>query len=149
VILAAALLLLLLCGGAAAAYVIASRPVADVHNGLSEPFTSAAKSTSSAPATTTGGKKQPDGAPWPMYGRNASHNRDAAEMTGVAPPYTRVWKKPGHGVLEYPPSYVNGVLYLAADSGWVGATRAPAARSGTSRTAGTRPSRPPGRRSWW
>ncbi len=50
----AAALLLLLCGGAAAAYVIASRPVADVHNGLSEPFTSAAEPTSSAPDTTGG-----------------------------------------------------------------------------------------------
>ena len=59
-----------------------------------------------------------------MYGRNASHNRDASDMTEVAPPYTRVWKKPGHGVLEYPPSYVDGVLYLAADSGWVGAYHA-------------------------
>jgi uncharacterized membrane protein len=45
-------------------------------------------------------------------------------MTGVAPPYTRVWKKPGHGILEYPPSYADGVLYLAADSGWVGAYHA-------------------------
>src|SRR4051812_6303627 len=121
----AAALVLLLCGGAAAAYLIASRPVADVHNGLSEPFTSAAEPTSSAPDPTTGASKQPDyGAPWPMYGRNAAHNRDASDMTEVKPPYTRVWKKPGHGVLEYPPSYVDGVLYLAADSGWVGAYQA-------------------------
>src|SRR4029077_16795649 len=98
-----------------------AHPARGAHNGPSEPFTSAAEPTSSAPPTS-GGKKQPDyGAPWPMYGRNAAHTRPPPDRTEVTPPYTRVWKKPGHGVLESPPSYGDGVLYLAADSGWVGA----------------------------
>jgi outer membrane protein assembly factor BamB len=116
----AAVVLLLLGGGVAAAYLIATRPVADVHNGLSDPFTSTPEPTTSTPVTPK--PVQRDWGPaWPMYGREPSHSRDAAELTGIKPPFLLRWQKSGHGVIEYPPSYVDGVLYLASDSGWVAA----------------------------
>jgi outer membrane protein assembly factor BamB len=122
-IIVAAALLVLLAGGAAAAYVIVKRPVADVHNGASSPFTSTPEPVSTAPPPPTGKQGEPDlGPPWPMYGLNPSHNRDASELTTVRPPYVTEWKRPAHGILEYPPSYVDGVLYAASDEGVVWAT---------------------------
>jgi outer membrane protein assembly factor BamB len=126
VILAAALLLLL-GGGAAAAYLVVTRPTADVHNGASAPFTSQPEPTASTPTTTTGHTVN-YGPAWPMYGLDAAHTRDASQLTGIKPPFARVWKRPGHGVLEYPPSYANGVLYEASDSGSIVAYRARTAR---------------------
>ncbi|MDX6523279.1 MAG: hypothetical protein QOI17_792 [Gaiellales bacterium] len=115
VILAAALLLLL-GGGAAAAYLIVNRPVADVHNGANSPFTSQPEPTTSTPSTSTGHSAD-FGPAWPMYGLDPAHNRDASELTAIKPPFATVWKRRGHGVLEYPPTYANGVLYEASDSG--------------------------------
>ena len=123
-VLAGAAALLLLGGGAAAAYLIVTRPVPDVHNGLSSPFTSTPEPTTSTPSTGQGRKVADVGPPWPMYGRNAAHNRDASELKTIAPPYGVVWTRPAHGILEYPPSYVNKELYVAADAGWVGAYHA-------------------------
>src|SRR5262245_10291871 len=110
--------LLLLGGGAAAAYLIVTRPAPDVHNGAQSPFTSTPE-----PTTSTGDAKQQIdyGEPWPMYGRDAAHTRDASELTTIHPPYFVSWHKPAHGTLEYPPSYNKGVLYIASDAGWVGA----------------------------
>jgi outer membrane protein assembly factor BamB len=119
-IIVAAALLVLLAGGAATAYVVVSRPVADVHDGASSPFTSTSEPVSSSPPPSTGNDAKPDlGPPWPMYGLNPSHNRDASQLTTIRPPYRRVWRRPAHGILEYPPSYVDGVLYAASDDGVV------------------------------
>ncbi len=118
-IIVAAALLLLVCAGAAAAYMVVTRPAADVHNGASSPFTSTPEPPASQPPAS-GNAKGPDyGPPWPMYGLNPSHNRDASEQTGVHPPYLTVWRRTSHGILEYPPSYADGVLYAASDAGVV------------------------------
>jgi outer membrane protein assembly factor BamB len=118
----AAVLLLLLGGGAVAAYLVVTRPAGDVHNGASSPFTSTPEPTTSTPSTGTGNRPN-YGPPWPMYGLNPSHTRDASAVTGIRPPFAVVWKRPAHGILEYPPSYVDGVLYEASDSGSIVAYR--------------------------
>ncbi|HET7429173.1 MAG TPA: PQQ-binding-like beta-propeller repeat protein [Gaiellales bacterium] len=118
-IIVAAGLLALLCAGAAVAYVLVTRPAGDIHNGASSPFTSTPEPpASSQPASTA--QQGPDyGPPWPMYGLNPSHNRDASAQTGVHPPYVTLWRRSAHGILEYPPSYRDGVLYAASDGGIV------------------------------
>jgi outer membrane protein assembly factor BamB len=117
-IIAAVVLLVLLCAGAAAAYVVVKRPAGDIHNGASSPFTSTPEPPASSQPTT--GAQGPDyGNPWPMYGLNPSHNRDASDQTGVHPPYMTIWRRSAHGILEYPPSYAGGVLYAASDAGIV------------------------------
>jgi len=119
-IIVAAGLLALLCAGAAIAYVIVTRPAGDIHNGASSPFTSTPEPPASSQPPTTGAKKGPDyGPPWPMYGLNPSHNRDASAQAGIHPPYVTVWRRSAHGILEYPPSYMHGVLYAASDAGVV------------------------------
>jgi outer membrane protein assembly factor BamB len=118
-IIVAAGLLALLCAGAAVAYVLVTRPAGDIHNGASSPFTSTPEPpASSQPASTA--QQGPDyGPPWPMYGLNPSHNRDASAQAGVHPPYVTLWRRSAHGILEYPPSYRDGVLYAASDGGIV------------------------------
>lgn len=118
-IIVAAGLLALLCAGAAVAYVLVTRPAGDIHNGASSPFTSTPEPpASSQPASTA--QQGPDyGPPWPMYGLNPSHNRDASAQSGVHPPYVTLWRRSAHGILEYPPSYRDGVLYAASDGGIV------------------------------
>src|SRR5262249_29139811 len=90
--------LLLVGGGAAAAYLIVTRPAADVHNGAQSPFTSTPEPTTSTPTRKT--VKVDYGPPWPMYGRNPAHNRDASELTSIKPPYRVSWVRPGRGTLE-------------------------------------------------
>jgi outer membrane protein assembly factor BamB len=117
----------LLGGGVAAAYLVVHARVGDVHNGASEPFffTSGNSSTETTPPSTGNGPPKPDfGPPWTMYGRNAEHNRDASELRGIHPPFRVLWKHKQWGLTEYPPSYVNGVLYQTTDVGWMHAFRA-------------------------
>ena len=110
----------LVVGGAAVAYHIAKQPVADVHNGDSLPFTSSSSQSTSQPDS----KPPPKfGRPWPFYGRTASRTRDASEMTNLHPPYAVKWKSRPYGLLEFPPSYAEGVLYEATDSGNIVALR--------------------------
>jgi outer membrane protein assembly factor BamB len=119
-IIVAAALVVLLVAGAAAAYILATRPAGDIHNGASSPFTSTPEPSVSTPPPTTGTQQGPDyGPPWPMYGLNPSHNRDASSQLGVHPPYVTIWRRSAHGILEYPPSYEHGVLYAASDAGIV------------------------------
>src|SRR5439155_5214226 len=59
------------------------------------------------------------GPPWPIYGRVETRTRDASDLTSVKPPFGGVWDMKQHALLEFPPSYANGVLYLGRDDGWV------------------------------
>jgi outer membrane protein assembly factor BamB len=121
-IIAGLLLLCLMAGGAGLAYWIVHRPVADVHND-SAPFTFTSDPTT-VPTTTTGNggsSAAKFGPPWPMYGLTPQRTRDASALTNLAPPYRVIWKSAALGVLEYPPSYQNGVLYLTTDAGWASA----------------------------
>jgi outer membrane protein assembly factor BamB len=118
--------------GAALAYYIVTKPVADIHN-TDAPFTSSAEPTTTTPPTSSttstrskDGKKKHAvswGVPWPTYGFNAQRTRDAAELTSIHPPYATDWKVAQHAILEFPPSYANGSLYLGRDDGWVLAYR--------------------------
>jgi outer membrane protein assembly factor BamB len=121
-IIAGLLLVCLLAGGAGLAYWIVHEPVADVHD-ASAPFTLTSDPTTTEPATTDG---KPDlaakfGPPWPMYGLTPARTRNASDRTQVAPPFKVIWKSTPLGVLEYPPSYERGVLYLTTDAGWASA----------------------------
>jgi len=110
--------LLLLAVGAAVAYRIATSRTADVHRGNQLPFTLTTAST----ATTANGGGPAD-TPWPTYGFDAARGRDASALTSVRPPYRVSWSAPQHALLEFPPSYAGGVLYLADDGGTVSALR--------------------------
>ena len=102
--------------GAAVTYRIATQRTGDVHSGAQSPFTSTSDPVPTASSSTT--HTGPDyGPPWPFYGRTLDRNRDASDLSQIHPPYRQVWSKPGRGLLEYPPSYANGILYEIADSG--------------------------------
>jgi outer membrane protein assembly factor BamB len=110
--------------GAAVAYYVVSRKTADVHNGLSAPFSFTTDSGLPSSSTTTSGTspKGPDyGPPWPFYGYSLSRTRDASALRSIRPPYRVAWSQPGGGLLEYPASYAEGVVYEAADSGYISA----------------------------
>ncbi len=116
------LLLALLAGGAGLAYSIVHKPVADVHN-ASAPFTltndpNTIVSTGGGGTTSATATFGPD---WPMYGLTPQRTRNASNLTSIAPPYRVVWRSTALGVLEYPPSYAQGVLYLTTDAGWASA----------------------------
>lgn len=104
-----------MAGGAGLAYWIVHKPVADVHND-SAPFTSTSDPTTSTPSTAA-----KFGPAWPMYGLTPARTRNASDLTNIAPPFKVVWKSAPLGILEYPPSYERGVLYLTTDAGWASA----------------------------
>jgi outer membrane protein assembly factor BamB len=114
------LLVCLLAGGAGIAYWIVHEPVADVHND-SAPFTLTSDPTTTEPTTSTGDPSARFGPAWPMYGLTPARTRNASDLTQIAPPFKVVWKSTPLGVLEYPPSYERGVLYLTTDAGWASA----------------------------
>ena len=121
---------LALLAGLAVAWHLAKQPAADIHNGASAFFSDPPTTTqteATPPATTH--KKQPfqGEPPWPMYGYNVARTRDASAFRQINPPFHTVWKRKTFGILEYPPSFADGILYLATDSGW---TQAIDARTG-------------------
>jgi outer membrane protein assembly factor BamB len=122
-----ALALGLLVAGTAAAgavYVLADRRPGDVLD-TNAPFVSEPEDppATTQKATDKNEKKQPKGpdygASWPFYGRNPAHTRDASQLTAIRPPYHVRWQKYEKYLLEYPPSYHRGVLYLTTGAGWV------------------------------
>jgi outer membrane protein assembly factor BamB len=118
----AAVAVLLAAAGAGVAYYVVHEPVADVHNGDSVPFTpSSPTDSTSQPVSSDPAPKY--GTPWPFYGRTAARTRDASDMTNLSPPYAVRWKSLSYGLLEFPPSYADGILYEATDSGHILALR--------------------------
>jgi outer membrane protein assembly factor BamB len=111
----------LVAGGAGAAWWVVHQRTGDIHRGADLPFT---PSTSEPTTSTSGGHRKhhgrDPGPAWPVYGRTLTRTRDASDITDVAPPYRNEWKD-GTGFLEYPPSYRDGVLYLASNNGFVSA----------------------------
>src|SRR5207244_12938623 len=90
-----------------------------LHNGASAPFTlTSDPTTTAAPRPTLAARYGPD---WPIYGYNLARTRNASDLTMIHPPYRVVWKTGQLGILEYPPSYRRGVLYLTTDAGWASA----------------------------
>lgn len=114
----------LVAGGAGAAWWVVHQRTGDIHRGSDLPFTL----TTTPTKTSTSGKDgkhhaRDTGPPWPVYGRNVARTRDAADITDVAPPFRNEWKD-RTGFLEYPPSYRDGILYLASNNGFVSARMA-------------------------
>jgi len=122
--------LLALVAGLAVAWHLAKQPAADIHNGASAFFSDPPTTTqteTTAPAATHKKKPFQGEPPWPMYGYNVARTRDASAFRQIKPPFHTVWKRKTFGILEYPPSFADGILYLATDSGW---TQAIDARTG-------------------
>ncbi|HEY4976583.1 MAG TPA: PQQ-binding-like beta-propeller repeat protein [Gaiellaceae bacterium] len=129
-ILVAVIGLLVLAGLGLAANFLIHRKTSDVHRGLTAPFitssTSGKTTTRAKPPGKKGLKTRKHrnaslGPNWPFYGRSLDRTRNAADETAVRPPFRGVWSSRGGGSLEYPPTYANGVVYEAADSGYVAA----------------------------
>jgi outer membrane protein assembly factor BamB len=117
-----AIALALIAGiGVAVAYYVVHRKTGDVHNGLKVPFTLTHESTGSSPSTAKASTAPDPGPAWPFYGRTLARTRDASDLSQIHPPYRTQWSTPGGGLLEYPASYADGVVYEAADSGLVSA----------------------------
>ena len=117
-IIGAAACALLVVAGAGVAWWIVHEPVGDVHAGATLPFTASDPTLPSTdqPATP---KKDRFGPSWPLYGRVDSRTRNATELNAVKPPYRVAWKVNQHALIEFPPSYNRGVLYLGRDDGWL------------------------------
>ncbi|HEY1855212.1 MAG TPA: PQQ-binding-like beta-propeller repeat protein [Solirubrobacterales bacterium] len=54
---------------------------------------------------------------WPMFGYDRSRTK-YLPVAGVSPPFRKVWRYTEHPLLEFPPIYVNGILYAANNSGF-------------------------------
>ncbi len=54
---------------------------------------------------------------WPMYGLNPQRTR-YLPARGVKPPFQKLWRYTQRPLLEFPPIYVNGVLYAVNNSGF-------------------------------
>lgn len=121
--------LLVLAGLGAAANQLMNRKTPDVHRGLTAPFVASSSSVATTGATTVATttskprkREKPSlGPAWPFYGRSLDRTRDAAGGPTLKPPFRILWSRRGGGSLEYPPTYEGGVIYEAADSGYVGA----------------------------
>ncbi len=110
----------LVAGGAGAAWWVVHQRTGDIHRGGELPFTLTTTSTNTSTSGKDGKHATDAGPAWPVYGRTVARTRDASDITDVAPPFRGEWKD-GTGFLEYPPSYRDGILYLASNNGFVSA----------------------------
>ena len=60
---------------------------------------------------------------WPMYGLNPQRTR-YLPARGVKPPFEKLWRYTQRPLLEFPPIYVDGVLYAVNNSGFAFALNA-------------------------
>lgn len=54
---------------------------------------------------------------WPMFGYNRARTR-YLPVQGIKPPFRKLWRFTERPLLEFPPVYANGRLYLVNNSGW-------------------------------
>jgi outer membrane protein assembly factor BamB len=54
---------------------------------------------------------------WPMFGLNRARTRYLPAQ-GIRPPFRKLWRFTERPLLEFPPIYVSGRLYLVNNSGW-------------------------------
>jgi outer membrane protein assembly factor BamB len=90
--------------GAAIAYEALKRP-ADVHN-PSVPFKPQKPPKPKAKTVN-----------WPLFGLNPARTR-YLPAKGVKPPFRKLWRYTGRPLLEFPPIFVGGKLYLVDNSGF-------------------------------
>ncbi len=53
---------------------------------------------------------------WPMFGFDRARTRHL-DAKGIKPPFKQLWRYSAKPLLEFPPIYVNGVLYLVDNDG--------------------------------
>ncbi len=75
------------------------------------------------PPQTTPGRKGPRTVNWPMYGLNPQRTR-YLPTRGIKPPFRKLWRYTQRPLLEFPPIYVDGVLYAVNNSGFAFALNA-------------------------
>ena len=107
--------LILVVVGAAFAYHLVTSRTADINRGDKLPYDYT--TTPPPPTTTATGPTRPPDPAWPTYGFDAARSRNASQLTAVRPPFRTLWAIKSGGLIEFPPSYANGVLYLADDGG--------------------------------
>lgn len=92
-------------GGVALAYQLLKRPP-DIHN-TAVPFVKPRKPPKLKARTVN----------WPLFGLNRARTRYLAAK-GVKPPFRKLWRYTGRPLLEFPPIFVGGKLYLVDNSGF-------------------------------
>jgi outer membrane protein assembly factor BamB len=108
-ILIAALMLLVVAS--AAGYQVLKRP-ADVSRGEEVPFVE-----EEAPKPKKKKRaKGPQTVNWPMFGFDRARTRNL-NVRGIKPPFKQLWRYSDKPLLEFPPIYVKGVLYLVDNDG--------------------------------
>jgi len=63
-------------------------------------------------------EKKPRTVNWPVYGYDRARSR-YLPVKGVKPPFRKMWRYTNRPLLEFPPIYVGGKLYLVDNSGTV------------------------------
>jgi outer membrane protein assembly factor BamB len=56
---------------------------------------------------------------WPVFGLNNRHTRNDCGHVRVLEPFAQRWSVYEDGILEFPPIYTGGWLYLGQDNGWL------------------------------
>ncbi|MGN6377860.1 MAG: outer membrane protein assembly factor BamB family protein [Gaiellales bacterium] len=56
---------------------------------------------------------------WPTYGGNYQRTRNDCAASPVQPPFVKRWAVNEHGLIEFPPIYAAGRLFLGMDDGWL------------------------------
>jgi outer membrane protein assembly factor BamB len=62
-------------------------------------------------------KREVETVNWPMFGLNPARTR-YLPVTGIKPPFRKLWRYTDRPLLEFPPIYVGGKLYLVNNSGY-------------------------------
>ena len=99
---------IVIAGGAVVAYEQLKRP-ADVHNekAIKRFKPQKPKKPPTKPKTVN----------WPMFGFDPARTR-YLPAKGIKPPFRKLWYYGGRPLLEFPPIYVGGKLYLVNNSGY-------------------------------
>lgn len=81
-----------------------------------------AKQPTKGPVVPPATKVRAEGPCWPVYGRTAARTSDASDLDhGI--PRRRTWQM-RIGIMEFPPAYCDGVLYVNSQRGFTYAIRA-------------------------
>jgi outer membrane protein assembly factor BamB len=104
-VIVAAITLVLVAAGAVVAYDSLKRP-ADVHNPNAVFKPEKPKRV-----------KKPQTVNWPLFGYDRARTR-YLPVKGVRPPFRKLWRFTDRPLLEFPPIYVGGRLYLVNNSGF-------------------------------
>jgi outer membrane protein assembly factor BamB len=72
--------------------------------------------------------KEPQTVNWPFFGLNPARTRYLS-VKGVKPPFDKLWRFTDRPLLEFPPIYVGGKLYLVNNSGFAYALDADTGRT--------------------